>query len=286
MLEFLNHPVPFTSFGLSSELFSIGPFALRWYALAYIAGILLAWAYVARMLRLPGRPAEPRHIDDLVTWATVGIILGGRLAWLIFYADWHELGANPLMALEIWHGGMSFHGGMVGVGLAILLYARNHGLDGWRVVDYVATAAPIGLFLGRLANFVNGELWGRPTDGSWGIIFPKDPLGAPRHPSQLYEAGLEGIALFLILGAVFWLTRARLRSGLIAGLFLLLYGVFRYGVEFVREPDVGVAILWGFTRGQLLCLPMIAGGLVLIARGLMQRPAPALPADEPAPAAA
>lgn len=274
MLDWLREPVAFDSFGLSREIVSFGPFALRWYALAYIAGILLAWAYVARMLRLPEPPAEPRHIDDLVTWAAVGIIAGGRLAWLLFYSDWAEIAANPLSALMIWKGGMSFHGGMVGVGVAILLYARNHGLRGWRIVDYVAVAAPIGLFLGRCANFVNGELYGRATDGSWGIIFP---AGGPvaRHPSQIYEAALEGVVLFLIMGLAFWFTRARLRPGFLTGLFLLFYGVFRFAVEFVREPDVGVSIIAGLTRGQQLCIPMILGGLLLLGLALMRRTAPA-----------
>ena len=269
MLDWLNQPVAFESFGLQRAI-SLGPVELRFYALAYIAGILGAWWYVARMLKLPDPPATPRHIDDLVTWAALGIILGGRIAWLVFYADHAALAADPLMAFKIWQGGMSFHGGMVGVGVAVILYARAQGLSFLRVWDYLAVAAPIGLFLGRIANFVNGELYGRPTDGSWGIVFPG---GGPvaRHPSQLYEAALEGLLLFLIMAILFWTTRARYRPGLLTGVFLFGYGLFRFLVEYVREPDVGVAILMGLSRGQLLSLPMVIGGLLLIARAAAQR---------------
>lgn len=271
MLDWLNQPVAFESFGLARAI-SLGPIELRFYALAYIAGILAAWWYVARMLKLPDPPAEPRHIDDLVTWAALGIILGGRIAWLIFYADHAEIAADPLMVFKIWKGGMSFHGGMVGVGVAVILYARAQGLSFLRIWDYIAVAAPIGLLLGRIANFVNGELYGRPTDGSWGIIFPGGGPDA-RHPSQLYEAALEGLLLLLIMAVLFWTTRARFRPGLLTGVFLFGYGLFRFLVEYVREPDVGVAIIAGLTRGQLLCVPMMLGGLWLAGRALpMQSP--------------
>ncbi len=260
------HPqiaLDFASLGLHRELFVIGPFALRWYSLAYIAGILLAWAYVARMLRANAAPMTAADADSLVTWATVGIILGGRLAYVLFY-DFPRFAAHPIDALKIWEGGMSFHGGAFGVGLAIVLYARARHLSWLRICDYIACSAPIGLFLGRLANFVNGELWGRPTGAAWGMIFP----GAgdlPRYPSQLFEAGLEGIALFAILAYAFWRTSARLNPGQLTGVFLLFYGVFRFVIEFFREPDAQLGILsWGLSMGQTLCLPMIVGGAYLI----------------------
>ncbi|WP_448586441.1 prolipoprotein diacylglyceryl transferase [Thermaurantiacus sp.] len=259
-MPFWKPPRDWASLGLDPVALSLGPFDLRWYSLAYIVGILAGWWLLLRMVRLPGAPMTKRHVDDLVTWATIGVIAGGRLAYVLFYDPGTYL-AEPLRILFLWEGGMAFHGGLVGVILAIVFYGRAHGLAVWRVLDYVAVVTPIGLFLGRLANFVNGELWGRPTDGSWGLVFP----GAgpyPRHPSQLYEAALEGVVLFLVLNALFWLTQARLRPGLLGGLFVGLYGLFRFAVEFVREPDVQLGTLpWGLTMGQTLSLPMILFGL-------------------------
>ena len=263
------HPqiaLDFASLGLHRELFSIGGFALRWYSLAYLAGILLAWAYVARLLRAPAAPMTGEDADALVTWATLGIILGGRAAYVLFY-DLPKFAEHPIDILKLWEGGMSFHGGAFGVGLAIILYARSRGLSWLRIADYIACSAPIGLFLGRLANFVNGELWGRPTGASFGIVFP----GAgdlPRWPSQLMEAGLEGVLLFGILAYAFWRTRARLYPGRLTGLFLLGYGIVRFTVEYFREPDA--QLMWlqrstGFSMGQYLCLPMIVGGAWLMA---------------------
>ncbi len=262
------HPqiaLDFADLGLHRELFAIGPIALRWYSLAYIVGILLAWAYVARLLRQPAAPMTTADADALVTWATIGIILGGRIAYILFY-NLDEFTQHPLDALKIWQGGMSFHGGAFGVGIAILLYARSRHLSWLRICDYIACSAPIGLFLGRLANFVNGELWGRATGHDWGMIFP----GAgdqPRYPSQLMEAGLEGVLLFAILAYAFWRTRARLNPGQLTGLFLLGYGLFRFTVEFFREPDSQLEWLQhstGFSMGQFLCLPMVIGSLYLM----------------------
>jgi len=269
------HPqiaLDFASLGLHREIFTIGPFALRWYALSYLAGVLGAWWYVMRLLRQPAAPMTGEDADSLVTWATLGIIAGGRIAYVLFY-NLEEFARHPLDALKIWEGGMSFHGGAFGVGIAILLYARARHLSWLRICDYIACAAPIGLFLGRCANFVNGELWGRVTGHSWGMIFP-DGGPAPRYPSQLLEAGLEGLVLFAILAWAFWRTRARLDPGKLTGLFLFFYGCFRFTVEYFREPDAQLEWLQhstGFSMGQYLCLPMITGGLYLILTAARRR---------------
>jgi phosphatidylglycerol:prolipoprotein diacylglycerol transferase len=273
-MPFWKPPRDWASLGLDPVALSLGPLELRWYSLAYIVGILAGWWLLLRMIRLPGAPMEKRHIDDLVTWATIGVIAGGRLAYVIFY-DPATYIASPLKILQLWEGGMAFHGGLVGVILAIFLYCRANGLPVLRVLDYVAVVTPIGLFLGRLANFVNGELWGRPTDGSWGLVFP----GAgpyPRHPSQLYEAVLEGLVLLLLLNALFWFTRAREMPGMLGGLFAGLYGLFRFIAEYFREPDVQLGTLaTGLTMGQTLSLPMIVIGLWLVAQS--RRRAPLVP---------
>lgn len=247
---------------------SIGPLAIRWYALSYIAGIMGAWWLLGRLVQTPGSPMGKRHVDDFITWATLGIILGGRLGFVLFY-DLERYLANPADILKVWQGGMSFHGGVIGVSLVILLYCRAQKLSWLRLHDYVAVAVPIGLLFGRLANFVNAELYGRPTDVPWAMVFPTDPTGLPRHPSQLYEAGLEGALLLVILLLLFYRTSVRYRPGFLVGTFILGYGCFRFLVEFVREPDAGLGVLgWGLTMGQTLCVPMILGGLILIGRAL------------------
>ena len=264
--------IRFADLGLHPDVFTLGFFTLRWYSLAYIAGIVIGWWYLLKLLAQPGAPMAKRHADDLVFYATLGIILGGRIGYVLFYAP--DMLLNPLRVLRLWDGGMSFHGGVIGTSLGIILFARKHGLQWLRVHDYVACVVPFGLFFGRLANFVNGELWGRPTDAPWGIVFDRTvafPLVEPaRHPSQLYEAGLEGIVLFALLWWAFWRTQARYDPGKLVGLFLVGYGIARYVVEFFREPDAqyaGHAFLGtpGLHMGQLLCLPMIAGGAYLIA---------------------
>ncbi len=250
----------------------LGFFQLRWYSLAYLFGIVLGWWYLLKLLAAPGAPMARRHADDLVFYATIGIILGGRLGYVLFYRPGFYL-ENPVEILQLWDGGMSFHGGVIGVSLGILYMARKQGLDWLRIHDYVACCIPFGLFLGRLANFVNAELWGRQTDLPWGIVFP-NAGGVARHPSQLYEAILEGIVLFLILWILFWKTRARLQPGKLVGTFLLVYGISRFLVEMVRQPDLGLENLaWGLSMGQTLSLPMIIAGLylVLTARGRSQR---------------
>lgn len=249
-------------------------FGIRWYSLAYIAGIVLGWWYLTRLLKQPGAPMARRHADDLVFYATLGIILGGRIGYVLFYAP--DMILQPLRILRLWDGGMSFHGGVIGTSLAIILFARQYGLNWLRIHDFVACVVPIGLFFGRIANFINGELWGKPATVAWAIVFPNTGLDVPRHPSQLYEAGLEGIVLFAILWFAFWRTRARYEPGRLVGLFLIGYGCFRYFVEFFREPDAQYAhhaILGraGTHMGQLLDLPMIALGLYLFLTAARRR---------------
>jgi phosphatidylglycerol:prolipoprotein diacylglycerol transferase len=239
-------------------------FDIKWYSIAYIAGILVGWWYLLKLIAQPGAPMARRHADDLVFYATLGIIVGGRLGYVIFYAPWMFL--DPLSLFKLWDGGMSFHGGVAGTTVGIILMARKEKLDWLRIHDYVACSAPFGLFFGRLANFVNGELWGKQTDVPWAIIFPHTGADVPRHPSQLYEAGLEGILLFAVLWFCFWKTRARYAPGKLVGIFLIGYGLCRVFVEFFREPD---AQFHGFLAntvhmGQLLSLPMIIGGAWLV----------------------
>ncbi|MDB5680699.1 MAG: prolipoprotein diacylglyceryl transferase [Sphingomonas bacterium] len=263
---------------LHIHLFGRDLFDIKWYSIAYIAGIVVGWFYLMRLLKAPGAPMASRHAEDLVFYATLGIILGGRLGYVLFYAPGMFL--SPINIIKLWDGGMSFHGGVIGTTIGIILFARRHKLDWLRIHDYVACCAPFGLFFGRLANFVNGELWGKKTGTDWGIIFHGTPQDVARHPSQLYEAGLEGIILFAILWFAFWRTKARYQPGKLVGLFILFYGLFRYIVEFFREPDsqfVGkVFETAGLHMGQLLCVPMVLGGLYLIwtAKGRRERVMP------------
>lgn len=240
----------------------LGPLPIRWYALAYIAGIVLGWLYIVRLAKRPDSPAKPNQVDDFVFWATLGIILGGRLGYVIFYKPGYFL-QNPAEILATWQGGMSFHGGMLGMFLAMYLYGRKVNLHFFDMSDLVAQVTPIGLFFGRMANFINGELWGRPTDVAWAMVFP-NAGSTPRHPSQLYEAGLEGIALFLLLLIANQMGGLR-RRGLISGLFLIGYGLARIIVEFFREPDAFLGFLYGgATMGQLLSLPMVLAGIIIM----------------------
>lgn len=241
---------------------SIGPFAIRWYALAYIAGILLAWRYCRRLAARPPEQISAQALDDFLFWATIGIIIGGRLGYVLFYRPGYYL-ENPLDIVFIWRGGMSYHGGMLGVMAAVLLYARSQKIPFTVLADIVAAAAPIGLFLGRIANFVNGELFGRPTDVPWAMAFPN---GGPvvRHPSQLYEAGLEGLVLFIVLYALVRLGALR-TGGVLTGAFLAGYAVARIIAEMFREPDVGIGFLaGGMTMGQILSMPMLLVGIGFI----------------------
>lgn len=245
-------------------LFRIGPIAIRWYALAYIAGLFLGWRYCARLgaRHLPAK-IEPAFFDDLLLWATLGVVLGGRVGYVLFYKPMYFL-TDPIQIVKVWEGGMSFHGGLLGVTLAIVFFSRYRKVDMLAVGDVVAAAAPIGLFFGRLANFINGELFGRVTDVPWGMVFPEGGP-EPRHPSQLYEAFLEGLVLFVLLYVLVRLGGLRHRGSLI-GTFLAGYGLSRFLVEFVREPDTHLGLLFHFvTMGQLLSLPMILlGGFVIL----------------------
>ncbi|WP_022726781.1 prolipoprotein diacylglyceryl transferase [Fodinicurvata sediminis] len=245
--------------------FEIGPLVIRWYALAYIAGILLGWRYCLHLARRDTlRPNAP-DIDDFMVWAIFGIILGGRVGYVVFYNAAYYL-EYPLEAIMVWHGGMSFHGGLVGVLLAITVFSWRRGFSPLAMGDLVAVAAPIGLFFGRLANFVNGELFGRVSDVPWAVVFPYGG-DLPRHPSQLYEAVLEGLVLFAVLAVLAHRPGIRRRAGFLTGVFLVGYGLARMFVEFFREPDVQLGFILGpITMGQILSTPMVLLGLYLMVR--------------------
>lgn len=253
---------------------AIGPFDIRWYAIAYIIGLILGWRYVLRLVRQPGTPMTAKEVDDFIVWATIGVVLGGRIGYVLFYRPGFYF-ANPEHILYVWQGGMAFHGGLLGVMSAIVLFSRKRGLRLLEVSDVIAAAAPIGLFFGRIANFINAELFGRPSDVAWAVIFP---TGGPeaRHPSQLYEAALEGVLLFAVIAVLLSATRARERPGLITGVFFCGYGIARIVVEFFREPDAHLGfMLGGVTMGQILSLPVLGAGAYLIARAMTQPPRPA-----------
>jgi len=276
----LSRFTAFPDLGLSPVALHIGPFDLRWYSLAYLAGIFLGYWYLLKLLKQPGAPMARRHSDDLVFYAALGVILGGRVGYVLFYNLGQYL-QHPIEILKLWDGGMSFHGGVIGTSLGIIYFARKEKLSWLRIHDYVACCAPLGLFFGRLANFVNQELWGAPTTAvPWAVRFMEPSrrilsngklemvLGQPRHPSQIYEAILEGLVLFAILWWMFWKTRSRYEPGKLVGAFIFFYGCFRFGIEFIREPDAqfGGTIFQtaGLHMGQWLSLPMILGGLWLM----------------------
>ena len=247
----------------------VGPLAVRWYALAYVAGILLGWWVMARLARLPGPRGEAlmsrRAVDDFVVWATLGIVLGGRVGYVLFYQPLFFV-EHPGQIFAVWQGGMSFHGGLIGVVTAIWLFARRSGLSFLSVGDLVTAVVPIGLFFGRLANFVNGELWGRPSDVPWAMVFPRGG-DMPRHPSQLYEAGLEGVILFAVLMFLVFRLDVLKKPGLLAGAFLSGYAIARIISELFREPDAQLGFLFaGTTMGQLLSVPLLLVGMYLIWR--------------------
>jgi phosphatidylglycerol:prolipoprotein diacylglycerol transferase len=272
-----GHHIQFTDLGLNPVALKLGPLEIKWYSLAYITGILMGWWYMLKLLAQPGAPMSRRHADDLVFYATLGIIIGGRLGYVIFYQPGMLL--SPLQVLKLWDGGMSLHGGVIGTSLAILWLSRKEKLNWLRIHDYVACVAPFGLFFGRLANFVNGELWGKPTNVAWGIVFehtvPAGMSEPARHPSQLYEAGLEGIVLFAILWFLFWKTDSRYSPGKLVGSFILGYGLFRFFVEFFREPDQQLeqfARETGLSMGQWLTIPLILTGVVVVIWALRRPP--------------
>jgi phosphatidylglycerol:prolipoprotein diacylglycerol transferase len=263
MMPLFVIPFPY----IDPVLVHIGPLAIRWYALAYIGGILFGWYYARALIRnekLWGGPAPLSVVDfdDFVLWVTLGIILGGRTGYVLFY-NLPFFAAHPLDIFQLWNGGMSFHGGFTGCVVAVVLFARSRGLSIMTVGDLTCAAGPVGIFLGRIANFINGELWGRPTDVPWAMVFPSGgPL--PRHPSQIYEATLEGLLLFVVL----WLlirAGALKRPGFIIGAFACIYALARSFSEFFREPDAQLGFLWGgATMGQLLSIPLFIAGICFI----------------------
>jgi phosphatidylglycerol:prolipoprotein diacylglycerol transferase len=282
-IESVIGAIVWNDLGLDPVALDLGFFELRWYSLAYLAGIFLGYWYLLKLIKQPGSPLARRHADDLVFYAALGIILGGRIGYVLFYNLSYYL-QHPLDVLKLWDGGMSFHGGMIGTVLGILYLSYKEKLQWLRVHDYVACCVPFGLFFGRIANFVNHELWGAQTDAPWAVSFPEIVQGVmvngpPRHPSQLYEAILEGIVLFAILAWMFWKSRSRYEPGKLVGAFTFFYGLFRFLIEFVREPDaqlVGFAQETGLHMGQWLSLPMILLGawLMWTAKGRRQRVEP------------
>jgi phosphatidylglycerol---prolipoprotein diacylglyceryl transferase len=245
----------------------LGPISIKWYGLTYLLAFALFYFLGKyRLTRTHYAKTSGLHaqaMDDLLFYGVLGVILGGRLGWVIFYSDTNYL-KDPLAILQIWKGGMSFHGGLVGVLVAMFFYARSHGVGFWTLMDFVAPLVPTGLASGRLGNFINGELWGRPTTGPWAMIFPQSGNMEPRHPSQLYQLSLEGLLLF---GLLWWYSSKPRPTGHVAGFFAIGYAVFRFIVEFAREPDKNLGILTGgMTMGQWLCLPLLAIGVWLMLR--------------------
>jgi len=244
--------------------FSVGPLSVHWYGLTYLAAFALAWWLAARRSLRPDLAVQRDQIDDLIFFAALGVVIGGRLGYVIFYGS-DRLLADPLWLFRVWEGGMAFHGGLLGVLVAVWLFARKYRLVYADVLDFVAPLVPLGLACGRLGNFIGQELWGRAAQVPWAMVFPDDPLQLPRHPSQLYQAALEGVLLFLLL----WWFSARPRPRLaVGGLFLLGYGGLRFIAEFFREPDAHIGFIaagW-LTQGQLLCLPMVAFGVFFLWR--------------------
>jgi phosphatidylglycerol:prolipoprotein diacylglycerol transferase len=261
---------------------SLGPLHIRWYALAYVSALLIGWRYCLSIARRQsewrtGGPVSPEAVDDFLLWATLGVVLGGRLGFAAFYQPGYFL-AHPLALGALWQGGMSFHGGLLGVTAALVIYARRRRFPVLALSDIVARAVPVGLFFGRIANFINGELFGRPADLPWAMVFPQGgPLA--RHPSQIYEALGEGVFLFLAVWAIARLAGGERRRGLVTGGFVTLYAAIRFGLENFREPDSYLGYFsFGLTMGQILSIPLFAFGLFLVARAL-SRPLSRPPAD-------
>lgn len=273
--------INFTDLGVGPVALDLGFFQLRWYSLSYLVMILLGYWYLRKLITMPGAPMSPLHTDDLIIYMTLGIILGGRFGYILFY-DQSLLTIDRFYRL--WEGGMSLHGGALGVFFALWLFVRKHGLSYLRVCDYIACCVPFGTFLVRLANFVNGELWGKVTDVPWAIRFPEivngaAVLGPPRHPSQLYEAVFEGLLMAAILWPLFWKSDARYKPGFLFGCAALIYGTARFSIEYLRQPDAQLQWLvdaTSFSMGQFLTMPIILLGLFLVAtaKGRRQRVEP------------
>jgi len=256
--------------GFNPIALEIGRVKVHWYGIMYLLGFAGAWWLARRRAAKPGSTWKADDVDDLIFFCMLGVILGGRIGYVLFYGlkFW---AADPWYPFKVWEGGMAFHGGLIGAALAVILFAWRRGIAILSYLDLVAAVAPIGLFLVRLTNFINGELWGRPTDVPWAMVFPNGgPV--PRHPSQLYEATLEGVVLFIVLGLMVragWLKR----PGVIAGSFALGYGIARITCEFFREPDVQLGFLWGgLTMGMLLCIPLMLGGIAILAVAFRRKP--------------
>ena len=260
----LTHP------NIDPVAISLGPLAIHWYGLMYLGGFAAAW-YLGRLRsRQAWSPVSAAQLEDLIFYIAVGVIVGGRCGYVLFY-NFPQFLDDPLWLLRVWEGGMAFHGGLLGVIAAVALYARRIGVSAVSLWDFIAPLAPLGLGLGRLGNFIGQELWGRATDGPWGMVFPRDPSQLPRHPSQLYQFMLEGVLLFIII----WTFSRKQRPPLATGsLFLICYGCFRFLVEFVREPDSHIGFDWlgWMTRGQILSLPMIIIGLALFITAYRRAP--------------
>jgi len=272
-----HEPIYWVNLGLKNGI-NLGFFTLRYYSLAYLAGIVLGYWHLTKMIKAPGAPMAQRHADDLFFYCTLGIILGGRLGYATFYTGGDtgipSLWAHPGELLALWHGGMSFHGGLIGVMLAIAWVSWRGSLSFIRVADYIAVCVPFGMMFGRLANFVNGELWGRVAgpEVPWAMVFP-DGGPLPRHPSQLYEALLEGAVMIVIMLLLFWKTRARYRTGLLVGVFATGIALARFCVEFFREPDAQLqdfAARTGLSMGQWLTIPLMLLGVAMVIRALMK----------------
>jgi phosphatidylglycerol---prolipoprotein diacylglyceryl transferase len=275
-----THYIRYTDLGIGPVALDLGFFQIRWYSLSYLVMIMLGYWYLLKLIKIPGAPMSRLHADDLILYMTLGVILGGRLGYIAFYD--HDLFALNKF-YRVWEGGMSLHGGTLGVLFALWLFVRKYKLSYLRVCDYIACCTPFGLVLVRLANFVNGELWGKETDVPWAMIFPTGGEVA-RHPSQLYEAGLEGLVMAAVLWPLFWKTDARYKPGLLWGLGLIIYGSARFAMEFFRSPDQQLQWLVdasGLSMGQWLSMPMIVLGLFLAftARSRRQRVEPIMGGD-------
>jgi phosphatidylglycerol---prolipoprotein diacylglyceryl transferase len=255
--------IRYSDLGIGPVALDLGFFQVRWYSLSYLVMILLGYWFLTKLIKRPGSPMSQQHADDLILYVTLGVILGGRFGYILFY-DRSLLTLNDFY--RVWEGGMSLHGGTIGVLFALWLFTRSHKLSYLRVCDYIACCVPFGTFLVRIANFVNGELWGKETDVPWAIIFPNGGPN-PRHPSQLYEAVLEGLLMAAILWPLFWKSDARYKPGFLFGVAALIYGCARFSIEYLRQPDTQLQWLvdqTGFSMGQYLTMPLILLGLFLV----------------------